>query len=760
MTSRLGNAYVGTRFLASLLLAPLAYSVVASPAIVRAEEKITEARQEVAESENKLPISTYISLPKIDGREDYARVIFLNDKFYWEVRDRVDRVVKVNGEMIGGFEKWENYGATLEYLRNKRNNVSTWTQFLNGNSGITPALEDYKRVIFERLYSTSPKFRNKNDASVNATSSDSNQIKPQNPQLLEDRIDGIKEFTIKSSKGPIYVKIDGNSIYYEQGKIKGIMDPSNPKNPTEGVISVHLINSENGQLKREGEARYKRQLSLEEAVTNGKYNPRFNLGLRGNNTDGPSQLNANLEGFIPVYRGIFEGNNLVAIEPTAYVAKAEGKNITLEGILGIVINSAIDDKSMVQIGVFGQNRYDIEHSTNFGVVGGALAYKRDKIKLTFYAGIPVTNRQEIKSEDSRTTTTATTTSGGNTTTTTTQVDKNVREYIEARKVVSLTFEYDANDIMEGLKVHFGGAWYSGVGSYNRVNGDLTETRQGVSEEKKVILGFDYTLPWLSELFNRVIDVHAQARFGEGKSEFIGGIRGSFGQTYEEFKAQKKAANLVDLLTPLSAERIRLVRYQITKETTSRSPTISSTCPTTGSEGVLYTCTINYSGSTPTVITGPSSFLSLSNITATSAVYSGTPGFDAAGSYQIKIRVRGSNGLDAFKEWTLTIADVNRNPSVSMDSPSSDTTITAGQSVNFTTTASDPDGDSLSHSWTVTVVSGGAGPTINNVEDPGNVTFNNAGTYDIKDTVSDGKGGSATSATRRITVNESLPPPPG
>jgi hypothetical protein len=39
-----------------------------------------------------------------------------------------------------------------------------------------------------------------------------------------------------------------------------------------------------------------------------------------------------------------------------------------------------------------------------------------------------------------------------------------------------------------------------------------------------------------------------------------------------------------------------------------------------------------------------------------------------------------------------------------------------------------------------------------VEDSGAVTFLNAGTYDVTVSVSDGKGGTATSATRRITVS--------
>lgn len=107
----------------------------------------------------------------------------------------------------------------------------------------------------------------------------------------------------------------------------------------------------------------------------------------------------------------------------------------------------------------------------------------------------------------------------------------------------------------------------------------------------------------------------------------------------------------------------------------------------------------------------------------------------------------------FESWTQSKAprSTNQNPTVTMDSPAGNLTIDAGDFVNFQSTAGDPDGDPLTFTWTVTVVALGLAPNIANVEDPGAVTFNNPGTYDVSVSVSDGRGGVATSVTRRITV---------
>ena len=64
-----------------------------------------------------------------------------------------------------------------------------------------------------------------------------------------------------------------------------------------------------------------------------------------------------------------------------------------------------------------------------------------------------------------------------------------------------------------------------------------------------------------------------------------------------------------------------------------------------------------------------------------------------------------------------------------------TQILPGQSVNFTATASDPENDPLTHLWTF---GAGSGAADSNVEDPGNIIFNNPGVFVVSYTVDDGE----------------------
>ena len=78
---------------------------------------------------------------------------------------------------------------------------------------------------------------------------------------------------------------------------------------------------------------------------------------------------------------------------------------------------------------------------------------------------------------------------------------------------------------------------------------------------------------------------------------------------------------------------------------------------------------------------------------------------------------------------------NQPPNGVIDSPSDDRTITAGDTVNFTGTGSDPDGDTpLGFVWDF---GGGALASVN--EDPGAVAFNSPGIYNVKFRVTDSKG---------------------
>ena len=73
----------------------------------------------------------------------------------------------------------------------------------------------------------------------------------------------------------------------------------------------------------------------------------------------------------------------------------------------------------------------------------------------------------------------------------------------------------------------------------------------------------------------------------------------------------------------------------------------------------------------------------------------------------------------------------------INTPASNVTITAGQSVNFTGTGSDPDNNTpLTFLWNF---GSGSGVANSTAEDPGNVTFNNVGVFAVNFTVTDSLG---------------------
>ena len=100
------------------------------------------------------------------------------------------------------------------------------------------------------------------------------------------------------------------------------------------------------------------------------------------------------------------------------------------------------------------------------------------------------------------------------------------------------------------------------------------------------------------------------------------------------------------------------------------------------------------------------------------------------------------------------------PNGTIDNPSENVTIGVGQSVIFSGTGSDPDGNlPLTYLWNF----GGSGVPDATVEDPGSVIYNTAGAYTVTFTVTDSTGLSdPTPASRTITVvsNSSLIPRTG
>src|SRR6185369_14134501 len=128
-------------------------------------------------------------------------------------------------------------------------------------------------------------------------------------------------------------------------------------------------------------------------------------------------------------------------------------------------------------------------------------------------------------------------------------------------------------------------------------------------------------------------------------------------------------------------------------------------------------------------------------------------FATAGTYTVTFTVSDAKGLadptPATRTITVNPAAANQAPNGTIDTPTVNTTITAGQSVSFSGTGSDPDNNlPLTFAWNF-----GGGATNSTVEDPGAVTFATAGTYTVTFTVTDAKGlADPTPATRTITVN--------
>jgi len=84
---------------------------------------------------------------------------------------------------------------------------------------------------------------------------------------------------------------------------------------------------------------------------------------------------------------------------------------------------------------------------------------------------------------------------------------------------------------------------------------------------------------------------------------------------------------------------------------------------------------------------------------------------------------------------VSLAPTDQPPTGTITSPTSDLTITAGQSVSFSGTGSDPDGTISAYSW---VFPGGSPPSSLS-QTPGSVTFSTPGTYVASLTVTDNAG---------------------
>ena len=128
---------------------------------------------------------------------------------------------------------------------------------------------------------------------------------------------------------------------------------------------------------------------------------------------------------------------------------------------------------------------------------------------------------------------------------------------------------------------------------------------------------------------------------------------------------------------------------------NRPPVIGGSPATTGREGVPYSFTPTASDPDGDSLTfGISNRPSWASFSTSSGRLAGTPPAGSAASFSgIAITVSDGSVVTSLPSFSISVA-ANREPTIS-GSPA--TTVTAGQSYNFTPTASDPDGDLLSFS---------------------------------------------------------------
>jgi hypothetical protein len=110
-------------------------------------------------------------------------------------------------------------------------------------------------------------------------------------------------------------------------------------------------------------------------------------------------------------------------------------------------------------------------------------------------------------------------------------------------------------------------------------------------------------------------------------------------------------------------------------------------------------------------------------------------FATAGTYTVTFLVADSLGLSdpTPAKVVVTVRGANQSPNGVIDMPSGSVTIHAGQSVSFSGTGTDPDGDlSLTYLWDF----GASGVSPSAAEDPGAISFAMAGTFAVSLTVTD------------------------
>ncbi|HET9702242.1 MAG TPA: PKD domain-containing protein, partial [Burkholderiales bacterium] len=125
-------------------------------------------------------------------------------------------------------------------------------------------------------------------------------------------------------------------------------------------------------------------------------------------------------------------------------------------------------------------------------------------------------------------------------------------------------------------------------------------------------------------------------------------------------------------------------------------------------------------------------------------------FANAGTVTTTFQVRDPNQTLAATQPTRQVtvtAPANQAPNGTIDSPAANVSVVQGGTVNFQGTGTDFESSTLTYLWNF-----GGGAPNSTLQDPGNVTFNTVGTFNVSFTVTDAQGlADPTPATRTVTV---------
>ncbi len=136
-------------------------------------------------------------------------------------------------------------------------------------------------------------------------------------------------------------------------------------------------------------------------------------------------------------------------------------------------------------------------------------------------------------------------------------------------------------------------------------------------------------------------------------------------------------------------------------------------------------------------------------TTTSTQQNPTKTYTTPGTYAAKVTVSDGKGGTATQTLSVVVTQGNRAPTVvAARTPTG--TIAPGAAVAFTATGTDLDGDTLTYAWDF-------GDTTSSTQQNPTKTFPNAGTYAVKVTVSDGKGGTGQATLSVVVAGANLDP---